>query len=794
MKVVLLFFLSISPVLGGTLSQELKPFLRQYCVECHGEKKQKAKLRLDQLSTDLTDLETAEQWQDILDELNAAAMPPEDEVQPPKKQFTDVLQRLTYELAEAKKLHYGKNRETVMRRLNKREYINTIYVLTGVPLKDSEVIEDQSTAEFDNHGEGLYVSSFLLGKYRQYAYQALNEALSPKPAPVFSYEKRDFAEEKNNAIRKAADKIKADNFQNKRHSVEKQKERHAHLLSYLAQPGRDEGLLLEDGQPVSVKPRTRHARLVGKKGAFKVSITGRVKNLDPGDKPYLIVKERYMDISELVDNQKEMSFDIYLHLTYTGAFPLTFHVERAQKVKGKSQKWNKYSIKPIDPATPRLILSSFEIVSTDKSQVEGALKKIFPVEKANAETDEQYIKKIIQDFALKAYRGRPISDRFLSLLTDLYQSNLANGLGQRDAIKEPLALILSSPKFIYLSEDSSTESKYISELELAVRLSYFLWSSPPDPELYDLAISGRLSNKQTLRSQLIRLLEDERSWALGEGFINKWLEIERLNLIEVESRHKGPLQYNTQIEQLLRQEPLQFFRMLARDNLSITNMISSEFVLVNKSLAAYYRLPTEVSENAFEMLPLPKDSTRGGLLGMGAILAMLGNGKDSSPVLRGNFVLSRMMGMVSPPPPPNVPDLEIQVEGDIKERLLAHQAKPQCASCHNRIDPAGFGLEIFDQSGQLRPLDDTLQKILPGKLPSLGQYESFLEQRHLLLKNKDNFAKAFVEHLCSYAFARRMGFSDAAMIDQILSKTEKDGYRLRDILCEIVLSDDFRLK
>ena len=794
MKYVLLFCLSIGSAFGGTFSQELKPFLAKYCVSCHGEKKQEAKLRLDTLSTDLTDLKTAEQWQDILDELNAASMPPEEELQPEKKQFTDVLQRLTYELSEAKKLHYGKNREAVLRRLNKREYINTIYDLTGVPLKDSEVIEDQSTAEFDNHGEGLYVSSFLLGKYRQYAYRALNEALSPEPAPVFRYEKHDFAEEKNSEVRKAADKIKADNFLHQRQSVEKQKERHAFLLSYLAQPDVDEGLLLDDGQPVSVKPRMKHANLGRKKGAFKISITGRVKNLEDGDKPYLVIKERYIDVSELVDNEREMTFDVYIHLTYTGAFPLTFQVHRTRTEKGKFQKWNKYSIKPIDPDKPKFVLSSFKIVSTDKSQAKNTFKKIFPFEKDDGETDKQYIEKIIQSFALKAYRGRPISDRFLSLLTDLYQSNLANGSSQRDAIKEPLALILSSPKFIYLSEDSSTESKYVSELELAARLSYFLWSSPPDQELYDLAISGRLSDKQVLRSQLIRLMEDKRFGALGEGFMNKWLEIERLNLIEIESGHKGRLQYNAQIEQLLRQEPLQFFRKLALDNLSITNLISSEFVVVNKTLAAYYRLPTEVSENAFEMLPLPKDSPRGGLLGMGAILAMLGNGKDSSPVLRGNFVLTRMMGMTSPPPPPNVPDLEIQVEGDIKDRLLAHQAKPQCASCHNRIDPAGFGLEIFDQSGQLRPLNDALLKILPGKLPSLGQYESFLEQRRLLLENKDNFAKAFVEQLCSYAFARRMGFSDAAMIEQILSKTQKDGYRLRDILCEIVLSDDFRLK
>jgi hypothetical protein len=793
MKYVLMFYLLIGPVFGGTLSQELKPFVNKYCVSCHGEKKQKAKLRLDNLSADLTDLKTAEQWQDILDELNAAAMPPEDELQPEKEQFTEVLQLLTYELTEAKKMHYGKKRETVMRRLNKREYINTIYELTGVRLKDTEVMEDQSTAEFDNHGEGLYVSPFLLGKYRQYAHRALDKALSPEPAQVFSYEKNDFAEEKNNAVRKAADKLRNDNFQNERRSVEKQKKRHAQHLSYLAQPDSDQGLLLDDGQPVSVKPRSGHANLGRVKGRFKILIKGRVKNLAPGDKPYLVIKERYMDVSELVNNKKEISCDVYLHLTYTGAFPLIFQVEKATKLKGKSRKYNKYSDEPIDPHAPKFILSSFKIVGTDNLQSEDAAKKIFSVAKGRAETDEQYIEKIIKGFALKAYRGRPLSDRFLKLLTDLYQNNIANGLSQIDAVKEPLALILSSPKFIYLTEDSSAENKVISELELAVRLSYFLWSSPPDQELYDLAYSGKLSNKQTLRSQLIRLLEDDRSRALGEGFINKWLEIERLNLVEVESSHKGPFQYNSQTEYLLRQEPLQFFRKLALDNLSITNMISSDFVVVNKTLAAYYKLPTEVSENAFEMLALPKDSPRGGLLGMGAVLAMLGNGKESSPVLRGNFVLSRMMGMVSPPPPPNVPDLEVQVKGDIKERLLAHQSKPQCASCHRRIDPAGFGLEIFDQSGQLRPVNDSLQKILPGKLPSLGHYENFLEQRQLLLKNKDNFSKAFIEHLCSYAFARRIGFSDAVMIDQILSKTENGGYRLRDILCEIVLSDEFRL-
>ena len=179
---------------------------------------------------------------------------------------------------------------------------------------------------------------------------------------------------------------------------------------------------------------------------------------------------------------------------------------------------------------------------------------------------------------------------------------------------------------------------------------------------------------------------------------------------------------------------------------------------------------------------------------MGAILAMLGNGERSSPVLRGNFVLTRMMGMASPPPPPNVPDLEVQTKGNIKEKLLAHQAKPQCASCHKRIDPAGFGLEAFDQSGQWLGINKTNREIVKGKLPALGEYKDFFEQKKMILKNKDNFARAFIENLASYAFAREVGFSDAALIDRLLSKAKSNNYKLRDLICEIVLSNEFKMK
>jgi hypothetical protein len=503
MKYLLIFYLLTWPAFSGTFAQKMKPFIDKHCVSCHGEKKQEGKLRLDSLSTDLTDLDTAEQWQDILDELNAAAMPPEDEAQPSKEHFTEILELLTYNLTKAKKMHYGKKREIVMRRLNKREYINTMYELTGIRLKDTAVMGDRSTAEFDNHGEGLYVSSFLLAEYRKYAYQALDKALSKEPVKVFTYEINDFAKEKNDAVRKEAAEIKKNDFKSKRKKVKHQKLLHARLLSYLAQPDSDKGFLVEDGQEAKVKPRNGRTTLKGVKAKFKISVNGRVKNLEVGDKPYLIIsKQRYIDLSELINNQKEISIDVYLKFSHTGDFPLTFHVEKAKKIKGKNHKYNKYSVEPIDPNAPKLVFNSVKIVSLEKNVIEDAFKKVFTVSKRSSETDAQYTEKIIKNFAFKAYRGRPISDRFLKILTDLYKNNVSNGRSQIDAIKEPLAIILSSPKFIYLTENSTTNSKFVSDLELAVRLSYFLWSSPPDQELYNLAYSGKLSSKQTLRSQV----------------------------------------------------------------------------------------------------------------------------------------------------------------------------------------------------------------------------------------------------------------------------------------------------
>ena len=207
MKLTTLLCLISFSLFADSFSSKVRPFLDKHCYSCHGEKKQKGKLRLDNLSTDFNDLDIAEQWQFVLDELNGATMPPEDEPQPSKQELTEILEVLTYKIEEAKKIHYGKDRQTVMRRLNKREYINTMYELTGFKFQDEEIIEDQSTAKYDNHGEGLFVSSFLLGKYRQYAYNALDKALSNEKPKAISFQKSP-ASEYNETLRKKMSEIK----------------------------------------------------------------------------------------------------------------------------------------------------------------------------------------------------------------------------------------------------------------------------------------------------------------------------------------------------------------------------------------------------------------------------------------------------------------------------------------------------------------------------------------------------------------------------------------------------------
>ena len=816
MRILILSLIFTSFLPAADFGEKLKPFLDKYCVDCHGEKKQKGDFRFDTLKTELNDLHTAENWQHVLDEMNAGNMPPEDETQPSKDELSDALQVLTYEIEEAKKVLYGKDRKVVMRRLNRREYINTMYELTGIKIAESDVMGDSASTSYDTNGSGLFLSSFQFNQYRSLAKNAIGEALKL-----------------NSGIEPKKITIEPEVSANK-----KLERLHSGLIKSVANPN-----------PNGRKLRQKFNKVL------KEFLDGHMKN--PAIEKHLCQSSRFIPnkLSKFVNNH---GFRIHVgDKTFKpGLYKITFKVGlgRATEsdiviaklyqnnhlgriLKKEVQLTNHYS-KPRDIeleiycSKPESIIFSNKIIqektvygneapfiAIDKVIIEGPLSKkeaytkIFPFELEAAEKwyggreivgietqEEKYAYSILRTFASKAYRASKVEDEFILKLVDMFKEERAFGLELKEALVEPLSLILSSPKFIYSLEKKSDE---ISEEELAGRLSYFLWSNKPDKELTSLAKTGMLRDRETLSKQVQRMLNDPKSLHLAQGFIPQWLEFHKLQDVDVSKKlHK---KFNSTLNRdEIKLETIHFFKTLAKENLSIANFIDSDFTVANNNLRHYYGLPLSAS-NEFKRVKLLKGSPRGGLIGQAAILVMTGNGERTSPVLRGAFIMDKILGMPSPEPPPNVPQLEgDQFKGlSMRAALKLHTEKPQCSSCHKRIDPLGFGLENFDAAGLWRDPKPTPTQIKrkinvaidnDGQLPNGEKFTDIFELKKILMKYNHKFARSFTEELLSYALGREVGFADAKLVDELLGKTKSNKYPLGDLITEIVLSKEFSQK
>ena len=791
---LLLILIAVHTAAGSDFSTKIKPFLNKYCTECHGEKKQKSGLRLDNLSTTLDDLDTAEEWQHVLDELNGATMPPEDEAQPTKDELSIVLESLTFEIEKAKKSLYGKDRNIVMRRLNRRDYINTVYDLTGVKVDQFKVPEDGKSAEFDTNGKGLFMSAYQFEKYLDLAKSVLDSAIFEGSQPKLTKFSLQPEDRKNKDILKQISKI-----ENATKGKDKRKDRNAEgdlkaYKYYNSLPAKNKAVLLS---PYMCNTGARNRfieykfRPFGKKfspGIYKFSITAGHGDLKAGDRALINIDLDYKNKTEVgipefyeihQPHQKAQKVEFELYLDKNTGFCISPKITRNGK--------------------------HIPFIAIDKIEVSGphfklwppaSHKKIFPVAKGEMPEDE-YVTKVINSFTLKAFKYRKPTDKFLNTLQALYNANRSAGMSIEKAIQEPLAVVLSSPKFLYMVEGQD-EKKTIRDWELASRLSYFLWSSRPDNQLFNLARQGTLHKEDVLKAQVKRMLNDSKSLNFAKGFVPQWLHLDKLN--EVDVHKKRFPRFDDTVEHCMKMESVHFFHTIATKNLSTANFIDSKFVTINNVLSDYYGLPS-TGKDGFSTVKLPANSGRGGLLGQGSILVMTGNGIRTSPVLRGAFVMSKILGMPSPEPPPNVPQLESdKTKGlSIRNALKVHQEQPQCSSCHKRIDPLGFGLENFDAAGVWHDKKQLgKRKTAPfdtkGKLPNGKAYSNIHDMKKLLMEHKDNFHKSLIESLLAYAFGREVGFADAKLIDELLEKSKANGYRLGDLIVDIVSTPEFRQK
>ena len=418
-------------------------------------------------------------------------------------------------------------------------------------------------------------------------------------------------------------------------------------------------------------------------------------------------------------------------------------------------------------------------------------------------------RQIFQNFSANAFRATQPGSDFLDRLVAIFKTRRAAGDTFDVAVRAPLSVILASPAFLYLSEPGDEkERRKLTDRELVVRLAYFLWSAPPDGELLGVAAKGELHKPSILRQQVDRLLADERSDEFVSGFVHQWLDMERLDFFQFDAKLHREFDESTRAAS--RQEVYQSFAHLLRDEKEgrLGKLLKSDYVFINGLLANYYGIEG-ISGDQFQKVKLPAGSPRGGLLGMAAIHAMGSDGVESSPVERGAWVLRHLLNDPPPPAPANVPQLSRLAEKPLttREKLSAHMEEAQCASCHRKIDPIGFGLENFDAAGKWRTTNYHRTKIRRGwtkgkswEIDASGafhngpEFSDFQDLRNLVAAREEDFAHGFTEHLIGYALGRPFGFTDQEFADSIVTSAKAKDFALSEFIHALVQSEPFRMK
>lgn len=417
--------------------------------------------------------------------------------------------------------------------------------------------------------------------------------------------------------------------------------------------------------------------------------------------------------------------------------------------------------------------------------------------------EPEHARAILADFATRAFRGQTPSPAYLDKLAQLFAQRRQAGEGFEAALRTPLAAILASPGFLYLAERSEPgKARRLTDLELATRLSYFLWSAPPDDRLLHLAHEKKLADPKILAAEVDRLVTDPRSQEFVVGFVHQWLGLDRLDFFQFDTKQFREFDESTKAA--ARREVYESYAHLLRTNGSLTHLLKSDEVVINGLLASYYGIAGVTGDN-FRAVKVPAGLPRGGLTGMAAILAMGGNGERTSPVERGAWILRKLLHEPPPPAPPNVPQLNRLESKPLttRERVAAHQEQAQCTQCHRKMDPLGFGLENFDAAGKWRTTETFQKKGQPAKTwpiePAGAFYKGpafkdYFQLRDLIADRGDKFGRGHAEALIEYGLGRPFGFLDEDLAATMVRQAATQDFTLRAFLHTLILSPTFQTK
>lgn len=795
-------------------ADEVRPLLQTYCYSCHGPDLQLGNIRLDELSEDLVeDRRDAEIWRNTLNKLRRGEMPPAGVPHPSSEERDHAIAVLQAAVEQALAERRSTDGRTVLRRLNRTEYQNTMTDLLGYEMDYSRDIppEGLSRDGFRNNASSLRMTAVQLEYYLEAARKGLERVIVSGPPPVVSY-RFNFTES-----------------------------------------NLDEWLLRDEQPKKNVLSRTdaflgHMDPAYPEDGEFVVKVTAAAQLIEGKGQPIMNVSVGYRPDTEIL-------FRTMGSVELTSEEPQTFEFRGfmenfPQPVRGQS-KYPGLVVRvtnTYDDGTPRPELQTREKedgkkeryyepepdypkVSVEHVTLDGPVYDTWPpkrhrqilFESELRETDPPaYVREVLEKFLTRAWR-RPPEKSEVDQFVGFFESQEETFPEFEERMRETLAMVLISPEFLYLLEPQSEDRRPLDAWELSSRLSYFLWSTMPDDELLSLARTGDLLEPAVLGAQVERMVRDDRASRFVDEFFGSWIYLEAMDKVAIDPNYYPG--FNDYLKTQVREETRTFLSELLRDDLSATNIIDSEFLMLNETMARHYGIDG-VTGSAFRRVALDPDSPRRGLITQASLLMGNSTGEDSHPIKRAVWIRKQLLDDPPPPPPANVPELDSESPEfaglSVREQLRQHRQQESCASCHIDIDPWGVAFEHFDAIGQwrdeirhlkarppvkvvgpeesddeeeFRPEFDLLPVDARETLPDGTEIRGVADLReYLLTVRREDFARTIVSKLLSYSLGRSLEFTDQPEVDRLTTGFLANDMKLRSLVQEVVKNDLFRTK
>ena len=732
---------------------EIQPFFKQYCFDCHGAETQEAGLELDREATLADILKNRKAWDKVYTHVKIGAMPPSSSDQPQAAEREKVVAWLDHALHFVDCSGGADPGRVTIRRLNRAEYNNTVRDLVGVDFNPAQDFPaDDVGYGFDNIGDVLSVQPLLVEKYLNAAEQIAERAI-PTSAP--------------DALNKTltGQQLKPSN-------------------KVTVNPLPNDAVILITACSVSTELQIARA------GEYTVEIRSGATPFKPntgGAKMEVRLDgKKLREIEVNATRDKTQTNSLTVELT-PGKHDLVLAFTNDEYAQEGKKTYDRNLI------VERLKITGPKFTPDDLSPLQKALVAHRPSGKTGFEdAARQNLKPLLR----RAFR-RPVHDgdvepfvRFAKLAQDRQESF-------ERAMQVALQAVLVSPQFLFRIEDPATSgpaARAISDHELATRLSYFLWSSMPDEELFQLANQGTLHQDGVLTGQVDRMLADPRSSALVENFAGQWLALRKLFSEEVSPDPDKFPDFNNQLRSDMATETRLFFGSILKENRSLVDLLEAKYSFVNERLAKLYGLPN-VKGDEFRRVEFT-DGRHAGVLTHASVLTLTSYPTRTSPVKRGEWILANILGDSPPPPPPVVPALEETQKSNPKlpfrQQLELHRKDPGCAACHNLMDDLGFGFENFDAIGRWREQDGEHPIDSSGMLPSGQKFQGPMELVTILKSRQGDFSRCLSEKMLTYALGRGLEYYDKCAVDAIVKHVEGDQYRLTALIQGVVHSDPFR--